>query len=106
MSDEIQNEAEPNRRKNYNIPMWHAGLKYIVPVVPISEDWTCRHHMVLISDKAMMNEKDARGLTNIPPFGACFSKQDGIDIKINDATDLMPYADEMVIRGTTIAYRR
>ncbi len=32
---------------------------------------------------------------NIPPFGACFSEnKDGIDIKINDATDLMPYADE------------
>lgn len=54
-------------------------------------------HGSFIRDKAMMNKADCKvGIDkNIPPFGACMSeKKDGIDIKIEDAKDLVPFTDE------------
>ncbi len=54
-------------------------------------------HGSFIRDKAMMNKADCKvGIDqNIAPFGACHSeKKDGIDIKIEDAKDLVPYTDE------------
>ena len=54
-------------------------------------------HGAYVRDKAMMNKTDCKvGIDqNIPPFGACQSEtKDGIDIKIEDTKDLVPYTDE------------
>lgn len=54
-------------------------------------------HGSFIRDKAMMNKADCKvGIDkNIPPFGVCMSeKKAGIDIKIEDAKDLVPFTDE------------
>lgn len=54
-------------------------------------------HGSFIRDKAMMNNADCKvGIDqNIPPFGACLSEnKDGIDIKIEDTKDLVPFTDE------------
>jgi hypothetical protein len=54
-------------------------------------------HGSYIRDQAMMNKTDCKvGLDqNIPPFGACLSEsKDGIDIKIEDTKDLVPFTDE------------
>ena len=54
-------------------------------------------HGSFIRDQAMMNKADCKvGLDqNIPPFGACLSEsKDGIDIKIEDTKDLVPFTDE------------
>lgn len=59
-------------------------------------------HGSFIRDKAMMNKADCKvGIDqNIPPFGACNSKEkDGMDIIIEDAKDLVPITDE---EGKTI----
>lgn len=59
-------------------------------------------HGAFIRDKAMMNKTDCKvGIDkNIPTFGACMSeKKDGIDIKIEDTKDLVPFTDE---RGNPI----
>lgn len=54
-------------------------------------------HGSYIRDKAMMNNADCKvgSDQNIPPFGACWSEtKDGIDIKIEDTKDLVPFTDE------------
>ena len=54
-------------------------------------------HGSFIRDKPMMNKTDCKvGLDqNIPPFGACWSEtKEGIDIRIEDTTDLFPFTDE------------
>lgn len=54
-------------------------------------------HGAEIRGKAMLHEQDCKvGLEkNIPPFGACYSEENGeIFVQINDTTDLMPMEDE------------
>ena len=98
MSDEIQNEAEVQQGEELQYPYAVRGAKiYCTCGSHIRRLDMPASHGAYIRDKAMMNETDCKvGIDqNIPPFGACFSEnKDGIDIKINDATDLMPYADE------------
>ncbi len=98
MSDEIQNEAETKQEEELQYPYAVRGAKiYCTCGSHIRRLDMPASHGAYIRDKAMMNETDCKvGIDqNIPPFGACFSEnKDGIDIKINDATDLMPYADE------------
>ena len=98
MSDEIQNEAEAQQVEELQYPYAVRGAKiYCTCGSHIRRLDMPASHGAYIRDKAMMNETDCKvGIDqNIPPFGACFSEnKDGIDIKINDATDLMPYADE------------
>lgn len=98
MADEINNETENQEEQEVQYP-------YVVRGATIY--CTCGTHMrkldmpvahgSYIRDKAMMNHSDCKvGLDqNIPPFGACRSEsKDGIDIKIEDAKDLLPITDE------------
>ncbi len=98
MSDEIKNEAENQEEQEVQYPYAVRGATIYCECgthmrkldLPVS-------HGSYIRDKAMMNNEDCKvGLDqNIPPFGACRSdKKDGIDIKIEDAKDLLPIADE------------
>lgn len=98
MSDEIQNEADTQQEEELQYPYVVRGAKiYCTCGSHIRRLDMPASHGAYIRDKAMMNEKDCKvGIDqNIPPFGACFSEnKDGIDIKISDATDLIPYTDE------------
>ena len=98
MADEVNNSAEAQQEQEVQYPYVVRGAKIYC---------TCGSHFrrldmpashgSYIRDKAMLNEKDCKvGIDqNIPPFGACFSEnKDGIDIKINDAKDVMTYTDE------------
>lgn len=98
MSDEVQNESEVQPEQEVQYPYVVRGAKIYCTCgshvrkldMPVS-------HGSYIRDKAMMNQTDCKvGLEqNIPPFGACFSEnKEGIDIKINDANDLVPFTDE------------
>lgn len=98
MSDEIKEETEVAEEEELHYP-------YVVRGATIY--CSCGTHMrkldmpvahgSFIRDKAMMNKKDCKvGIDqNIPPFGACWSEtKDGIDIKIEDTKDLVPFTDE------------
>lgn len=98
MSDKIQNEAETQPEEELQYPYAVRGAKiYCTCGSHVRRLDMPASHGSYIRDKAMMNEKDCKvGIgQNIPPFGACFSEnKDGIDIKISDGTDLVPYTDE------------
>ena len=98
MSDQINEATENSQEQEIQYPYVVRGAKIYC---------SCGTHMrrldmsvshgSYIRDKAMMNEGDCKvGIDqNIPPFGACLSPtKDGIDIKIEDANDLVPIMDE------------
>lgn len=98
MSDEMNNENQSAEEQELQYP-------YVVRGATIY--CTCGSHMrkldmpashgAYIRDKAMMNKADCKvGIDqNIPPFGACISEEnDQIEIKIEDATDVLPLFDE------------
>lgn len=98
MSDAIKEEIENTEEQEVIYPYVVRGATMYC---------TCGTHMrkldmpvshgSYIRDKAMMNKSDCKvGLEqNIPPFGACMSEnKDGIDIKIEDTKDLVPFTDE------------
>lgn len=98
MSEEINNEANTGQEQKVQYPyvVRGAGI-YCTYGSHIRKLDMPASHGSYVRGKAMMNEKDCKvGIEqNIPPFGACFSgENDGMDIVIHDAKDLVPYMDE------------
>lgn len=98
MSDESRNEAESTPEQEPQYPYVVRGARiYCTCGSHIRKLDMPASHGSYIRDKAMMNACDCKvGIDqNIPPFGACRSQsKDGIDIKIEDARDLLPVTDE------------